>query len=266
MSSKVLYHRGWGEAMLYGFLSATLHFDQHVHLHDLLVAFILATHLIVDSCHGYWLWALLYLKVGAIRLASFTRIKIMQQLPPPGRPPDWRRRLPYYMMRRVRQRRFQTKSELLRNRALLILVGYGALPYSHESLHEFIFLLTPLVIPRLLHTGGPWTRSSHTAQKERKAKRYRRREALQASMAIQHALHIVKSLSCTPHESLCVASTRKSIYLGLNSAGAPIVVDSGASLSISPHRGDFIGCIEQLNSTIQWISTVTKIEGVDNVR
>jgi hypothetical protein len=37
-------------------------------------------------------------------------------------------------------------------------------------------------------------------------------------------------------------------------------------LSISPHRGDFVGEIVQLNSTIQGISTVTKIEGVGTVR
>jgi hypothetical protein len=52
----------------------------------------------------------------------------------------------------------------------------------------------------------------------------------------------------------------------LNAADAPIVIDSGASLSISPHRGDFVGDIEQLNSTIQGISTVTKIAGVGTVR
>jgi hypothetical protein len=63
-----------------------------------------------------------------------------------------------------------------------------------------------------------------------------------------------------------MASKSKSIYLGLNAADAPIVIDSGASLSISPHRGDFVGDIEQLNSTIQGISTVTKIEGVGNMR
>jgi hypothetical protein len=81
--------------------------------------------------------------------------KILQQLPPPVRPPDWRQRLPYYMMKRVRWRRFQTKYELLRNRALSILVGYGAQPYSHESLHEIISSLNPLVFPRLLHNGVP---------------------------------------------------------------------------------------------------------------
>jgi hypothetical protein len=63
-----------------------------------------------------------------------------------------------------------------------------------------------------------------------------------------------------------VASTSKSVYLGLNTADAPIVVDSGASLSISRHQGDFVGEIEQVNSTIQGISTVTKIEGVGTVR
>jgi hypothetical protein len=121
-------------------------------------------------------------------------------------------------------------------------------------------LLNPLVIPRLLHNGVPWTRSSHAAQQERKAKRYRRRDALKASSAIQHALQRGNSLSSTPHQSLCVASTSESVYLGLNAADAPIVVDSGASLSISPHRGDFVREIEQLNSTIQVISIVTKIE------
>jgi hypothetical protein len=129
-------------------------------------------------------------------------------------------------MRRVRRRRFQKKSELLRNRALTILVGYGALPYSHESLHEFICSLNPLVIPRLLHNGGPWTRLSHAAQQERKAKRYRRRDGLKASSAIQHALHSVNIPSSTPHQVLCVASTSKSVYLGLNADDAPIVIDS----------------------------------------
>jgi hypothetical protein len=52
----------------------------------------------------------------------------------------------------------------------------------------------------------------------------------------------------------------------LNTADAPIVIDSGASLSISPHRGDFVGDIEQLNSTFQGITTVTKIAGVGTVR
>jgi hypothetical protein len=138
MSSKVLHPR----ALFYELLSAALHFDQYFSLHTLLVAFILATPLSVGSCHGFWIWALFYLKVGAIRLASFIRIKILRHLPPPGRPPDWRRSLPYYMMRRVRRRCFQTKSELLRNRAPPILVGYGALPYSHESLREFMFAQT----------------------------------------------------------------------------------------------------------------------------
>jgi hypothetical protein len=65
---------------------------------------------------------------------------------------------------------------------------------------------------------------------------------------------------------MLVASTGQSVYLGLNSADAPTVVYSGASLSISPHRGDFIGEIEKLDSTIQGISTVTKIEGMGTVR
>jgi hypothetical protein len=168
-------------------------------------------------------------------------------------------------MRRVRQHRFQTKSELLRNRALPILVGYGALPYSHDSLHEFIFSLNPLLIPRLLHNGAPWTRSSHAAHQERQAKRYRHRDALKASSAIQHALQSSNSLSSTPHQSLCVASTSKSVYLDLNVANAPIIVDSLTSLSISPHWGDFVGEIEPLNSTIQGISSVTRIKWVGTV-
>jgi hypothetical protein len=129
-------------------------------------------------------------------------------------------------MRRVRRRHFQKKSELLRNRAITILVGYGTLPYSHESLHEFICSLNPLVIPRLLHNGGPWTRSSHAAQQERKAKRYRRCDGLKASSAIQHALQSVNIPSSTPHQVLCVSSTSKSVYLGLNADDAPIVIDS----------------------------------------
>jgi hypothetical protein len=52
----------------------------------------------------------------------------------------------------------------------------------------------------------------------------------------------------------------------LNAADAPIVIDSGASLLISPNRGDFVGKIEQLNLNIQGISTVTKIAGVGTVR
>jgi hypothetical protein len=189
----------------------------------------------------------------------------MRQLPPPGRPPDWRRRLPYHMMKRIRRRRFRTKSELLKNRALPILVGYGALPYSHESLHDFICALNPLVVPRLLHNGGPWTLSSHTSQQERKDRRYRRRDALRTSSAIQNDLRSRNNLFSTQHRSLCVASTSKSVYLGLNAADAPIVIDYGASLSIFPHRGDFVGDKEQLNSTIQGISTVTKIAGVGTV-
>jgi hypothetical protein len=160
-------------------------------------------------------------------------------------------------MRRIRRRRFQTKSELLKNRALPILVGYGALPYTQESMHEFICALNPLVVPCLFHNGGPWTLSSHAAQQERKDRRYRRRDALRTSSAIQHALQSGNIHSSTQRRSLCVASTSKSVYLGLNAADAPIVIDSGASLSISPHRGDFVGDIEQLNSTIQEISTVT---------
>jgi hypothetical protein len=97
-------------------------------------------------------------------------------------------------------------------------------------------------------------------------KRYRRRDAIKASSAIQHALQCVNSLSSTPHQSLCVASTSKSVHLGLNAADVPIIVDYGASLSISPHRGDFVGDKEQLNSNIQGISTVSKIEGVGTVR
>jgi hypothetical protein len=265
MPSKVLHPRGETYALFYGLLSATRHFDHYGPFHALLVAFILATPLVVDSCHGYWIWALFYLKVGAFRLASFVRTKILRQLPPTGRPPDWRRRLPYYMMKRVRRRRFQTKSELLKNRSLPILVGYGALPYSHELLHEFICDLDPLVIPCLLHNCGPWTRSSHAVQQERKAKRYRRRDDLKASSAIQHDLQSGNSLSSTPCQYLCVASTSKSVYLGLNAADTPIIIDSGASLSISPHRGVFAGDIEQLNSTIQGISTGTSIEGVGTV-
>jgi hypothetical protein len=107
------------------------------------------------------------------------------------------------------------------NRALPILVGYGALLYSHESLHEFICALDPLVVPRLLHNGGPWTLSSHAAQQERKDRRYRRRDDLKTSSAIQHALQSGNSLSSTQHRSLCIASTRKSVHLGLNAADAP---------------------------------------------
>jgi hypothetical protein len=123
-----------------------------------------------------------------------------------------------------------------------------------------------LVVPRLLHNGGPWTLSSHAAQQERKDRRYRRRDALRTSSAIQHALQSGNSLFSTQRRSLCVASTSKSFYLGLNAADAPIVIDSGASLSISPHRGDFVGDIKQLNSTIKGIYTVTKIAGVGTVR
>jgi hypothetical protein len=170
------------------------------------------------------------------------------------------------MKRRIRRCRFQTKSELLKNRALPTLVGYGALPYSHESLHEFICALNPLVVPHLLHNGGHWTLSIHAAQQERKDRRYRCRDALRTSSAIQHAIQSRNILSSTQRRYLCVASTSKSVYLGLNAADAPIVIDSAASLSISPHRGDFVGDIEQLNSTIQGISTVTKIAGVGTVR
>jgi hypothetical protein len=86
--SKVLHPREETEALFYGILSAALHFDLYVPIHALIVAFILTAPLVVDKCHGYWLWALFYLKVGAIRLASFVRITILRQLPPPGRPPD----------------------------------------------------------------------------------------------------------------------------------------------------------------------------------
>jgi hypothetical protein len=228
-TSKVLHPRGGTEVLLYGILSAALYFDLYVPIHALLIAFILTAPLVVDRCHVYWLWALFYLKVGAIRLASFVGITILRQLLPPGRPPDWRRRLPYHMMKRIRRRRFQTKFELLKNRDLQILVGYGALPYSHESLHEFICALNPLVVPHLLHNGGPWTLSSHTAQQQRKDRRYRRRDALRTSSAIQHALQNGNSLFSTQRRSLCVASTSKSVYLGLNAADAPIIIDSGAS-------------------------------------
>jgi hypothetical protein len=123
-----------------------------------------------------------------------------------------------------------------------------------------------LVVPRLLRNGGPWTLSSHAAQQEQKDRRYRRRGARRTSSAIQRAIQSGNSLSSTQSRSLCVASKSKSVYLGLNAADAPIVIDSRASLSISPHRGDFVGDIEQLNSTIQGISTVTKIAGVGTVR
>jgi hypothetical protein len=206
MPSKVLHPQGQTEALVFGLLSAALNFDQYVPFHALLVAFVLAPPLVFDNCHGYLLWTLLNLEVGAIRLASFVRIKIMRQFLPPGRPPDWKRRFPYYMMKRIRRHRFQTKSELLKNRALPILVRYGALPYSHESLHEFMCDLNPLVIPHLLHNGGPWTRSSHADQQEQKAKRYHCRDDLKASSSIQHALQSGKSLSSTPRQSLCVAS------------------------------------------------------------
>jgi hypothetical protein len=170
-------------------------------------------------------------------------------------------------MRRILRRRFQAKSELLKNRALPIRVGYGAFPYSHESLHEFMCALDPLVVRCLLHNGGAWTLSSHAAQQEQKYRSYRRRDDLRTSSAIQHALQSTNSLSSsTQRRSLCVASTSKSVYLGLNAADAPIVIDSGASLSISPHPGDFVGDIEQLNSTIHGISTVTKTAGVGTVR
>jgi hypothetical protein len=169
-------------------------------------------------------------------------------------------------MKHIRRRRFRTKSELLKHRALPILVGYGALPYSHESLHEFICTLNLLVVPRLLHNGGTWTLLSHTTQQERKDRRYRRRDALRTASAIQNDFRSGNNLFSTQRRSLCVASTSKSVYLGLNAANAPIVIDSGASLSISPHRGDFVGDIEQLNSTIQGISNVTKIAGVGTVR
>jgi hypothetical protein len=84
-----MHPRGETEALFYGIMSAALHFDQYVPIHALLVAFILSYPLVVDRCHGYWLWTLFCLKVGAIRLASFVRITILRQLHPPGRPPDW---------------------------------------------------------------------------------------------------------------------------------------------------------------------------------
>jgi hypothetical protein len=87
--SKVLHPRVETEALFYRILSAALHLDQDVPIHALLVAFILTVPLVVDKCHGYWFWDLFYLKVGAIRLASFVRITILRQLPPPGRLPDW---------------------------------------------------------------------------------------------------------------------------------------------------------------------------------
>jgi hypothetical protein len=105
MSSKVLHPRGGG-GLLFGLLGASLYFDQYVHFHALLVVFLLASPLIVATCHLYWIWALFYLKVGTIWLQPFIWIKILRQLPPPGRAPDLRRRLPYYMMRHVRRRHF----------------------------------------------------------------------------------------------------------------------------------------------------------------
>jgi hypothetical protein len=75
--SKVLQPRGETEVLFYGILSAALHFDLYVPIHALLVAFILTAPLVVNRCHGYWLWALFYLKVGAIRLVSFVRITIL---------------------------------------------------------------------------------------------------------------------------------------------------------------------------------------------
>jgi hypothetical protein len=98
MSSNVFHPRGETEALFYSLLSASLHFDQYVFVHALLVAALLAAPLFINQCHSYWLWSLFYLKVGMIRLLSFIRIKILLQLPPPGRPPEWRRRLPYDMM------------------------------------------------------------------------------------------------------------------------------------------------------------------------
>jgi hypothetical protein len=76
-SSKVLHPRGGAEALFYGIMSAALHFDQYFPIRALLVAFILTAALVVDRCHGYWLWALFCLKVGVIRLASFVRITIL---------------------------------------------------------------------------------------------------------------------------------------------------------------------------------------------
>jgi hypothetical protein len=264
-SSNVLHPRGETEALFYSLLSASLHFDQYVFVHALLIAALLAAPLFVNQCHISWQWLLLYLKVGKIRLLSFIRINILHRLPPPGRPPEWRRRLPYYMMRRFCRRRFKTKTELLQARALPILVGAGALPYSHESLHEFICTLDPLVIPRLLKNDGPWIRSSSKAKKERKMKRHRRRKALRTASALKYVLQPDDpDPSCV--STFTAYDTGQSVYLGLDSAKAPIVVDLGASLSITPHTGDFIGKIEQLDTTIQGISSVTKIKGAGTVR
>jgi hypothetical protein len=168
-------------------------------------------------------------------------------------------------MRRVRRRRFRTKAELLPARSLPILVGDGALPYSHESLHEFICTLDPLVIQRLLKKDGTWIRSSSKARKERKTKRHCHRKALRTASALKYALQP------DAPDPTCVSAfpaydTGQSVYLGLDSAEAPIVVDSGASLSITPHKGDFIGKIEQLDTTIQGISSVMKIQGVGTFR
>ncbi len=56
------------------------------------------------------------------------------------------------------------------------------------------------------------------------------------------------------------------IYQAVGPANVPIVIDTGASISITPNKTDFIGEIVQLpNSNIRGLNSTTKIAGVGRI-
>jgi hypothetical protein len=49
IANKVLHPRGGGDDLLFGILSACLHFDKYMHLHALIVTFLLAAPMLVNG-------------------------------------------------------------------------------------------------------------------------------------------------------------------------------------------------------------------------
>jgi hypothetical protein len=45
----------------------------------------------------------------------------------------------------------------------------------------------------------------------------------------------------------------------------PIVIDTGASMNLTPFREDFVGPIEAISYIVNGLSGTTKVEGVDTV-
>ena len=82
----------------------------------------------------------------------------------------------------------------------------------------------------------------------------------ESAIAIQHKL----PFAMIARTALPNAKDMHGIYLtgAMHKNDAPIVLDTGASISITPYRSDFIGNLEECDVELHGLSDIIKVEGI----